>query len=73
MIHQPSGGLGGTSADMEIQMDEMLKIRQLGAEILAKNCGKFVEQILQNSNRDYWMSANEAVTYGIVDGKLDRL
>jgi ATP-dependent Clp protease protease subunit len=51
----------------------MLKTKKLGAEILASNCGKTVEQILQNSNRDYWMSADEAVAYGIVDEKLDRI
>jgi ATP-dependent Clp protease protease subunit len=54
-------------------MDEMVKTKKLGAEILANNCGKSIEQILQDFNRDYWMSAEEAVLYGIVDGKLDRL
>jgi len=73
MIHQPSGGAGGSASDLLIQMDEVLKTRKLGAEILANNCGKSIEQILQDSNRDYWMSAEEAVLYGIVDGKLDRI
>jgi ATP-dependent Clp protease protease subunit len=73
MIHQPSGSAGGSASDLIIQMDEMLKTKKLGAEILANNCGKSIEQILQDSNRDYWMSAEEAVSYGIVDGKLDRI
>ncbi|MDR1762120.1 MAG: ATP-dependent Clp protease proteolytic subunit [Bacteroidales bacterium] len=73
MIHQPSGGAGGTAADIEIQMDEILKTRKIGAEILAANCGKSLEQIMQDFNRDYWMSAKEAVSYGIVDGQLDKM
>ena len=73
MIHQPSGGAGGTASDIEIQMDEIIKTRKIGAEILANNCDKSVEQIMQDFNRDYWMSAEEAVAYGIVDGKLDRV
>ena len=73
MIHQPSGSAGGSASDLIIQMDEMLKTKKLGAEILANNCGKSIEQILQDINRDYWMSAEEAVLYGIVDGKLERM
>jgi len=73
MIHQPNGGAGGSASDIEIQLDEILKTRKLGAEILANNCGKSLEQIMQDFNRDYWMSAEEAVLYGIVDGKLDRI
>ncbi|MDR2963790.1 MAG: ATP-dependent Clp protease proteolytic subunit [Bacteroidales bacterium] len=73
MIHQPSGGAGGSASDIEIQMDEIIKTRKLGAEILAKNCGKSVEQILQDFNRDYWMSAEEAVAYGIVDELIERI
>ena len=73
MIHQPSGGAGGPASDIEIQMDELLKTKKLGAEILANNCGKSFEQIMKDFNRDYWMSAEEAVSYGIVDGKLDKI
>ena len=67
MIHQPSGGTGGTASDIEIQMEELLKTKQLGAELLAKNCDKSVGDILRDFNRDYWMSAQESVDYGIVD------
>ncbi len=75
MIHQPS--LGGyyqaTSADIEIQAEQIRKTKELGAKILAENCGKTVEQIMQDFDRDYWMNAHEAVDYGIVDGVLDKL
>lgn len=73
MIHQPSGGAGGTAADMVIQMEEIIKTKKLGAEILAENCGQTVETIMKDFNRDYWMSADESVKYGIVDGKMDKL
>ena len=73
MIHQPSGGAGGTASDIEIQMDEIIKTKKLGAEILAKNCGQKVEKIMNDFNRDYWMSADESVEYGIVDGLLERI
>ena len=75
MIHQPSigGYFQATSADIEIQAIQMEKTKQLGAEILAKNCGKSVEQILRDFDRDYWMDAEGAVQYGIVDHILDKL
>lgn len=75
MIHQPS--LGGyfqaNSADIEIQATQIRKTKELGAKILAANCGKTVEQILKDFDRDYWMNANEAVAYGICDGVMDRI
>lgn len=73
MIHQPSGGAGGQASDIEIQMEEIIKTKKLGAEILAKNCGQTVEKIMKDFNRDYWMSAVESVDYGIVDGQLEKL
>lgn len=73
MIHQPSGGAGGPASDIEIQMDEIIKTKKLGAEILAVNCGQPFEKIMKDINRDYWMSAEESVAYGIVDGKIDKL
>ncbi len=75
MIHQPS--LGGyyqaTSADIEIQANQILKTKQLGAKILAENCGKTVEQILADFDRDYRMDATEAVAYGIADSILNKI
>jgi len=73
MIHQPSGGAGGPASDIEIQMDEILKTKKLGAEILAANCGQSFDKIMKDFNRDYWMSAEESVEYGIVDAMLERL
>lgn len=73
MIHQPSGGAGGPASDIEIQMDEILKTKKLGAEILAANCGQTFDKIMKDFNRDYWMSAEESVEYGIVDAMLERL
>ncbi len=69
MIHQPSigGYYQATSADIEIQAIQMEKTKLIGAQILAENCGKTVEQILKDFDRDYWMDAQEAVKYGIVD------
>lgn len=75
MIHQPSlgGYFQGTSADLEIQAVQTQKTKELGARILAENCGKSFEQIMKDFDRDYWMDANEAVAYGIVDGILEKL
>lgn len=72
MIHQPSGGAGGSYADIEIQVNELLKIKQLGARILADNCNQPVEKILKDFDRDYFMDARESVAYGIADGILDQ-
>jgi ATP-dependent Clp protease protease subunit len=75
MIHQPSlsGYYQATSADIEIQAQQIEKTKMIGAQILAENCGKTVEQILKDFDRDYWMDAKEAVDYGIVDGILEKL
>jgi ATP-dependent Clp protease, protease subunit len=73
MIHQPSGGAGGTAADLVIQMEEMIKTKKLGAEILAANCGQPIEKILKDIDRDHWMSAEESIEYGIVDAKIEKL
>ncbi|MGF7231455.1 ClpP family protease [Arachidicoccus sp.] len=75
MIHQPSigGYFQATSADIEIQAEQIEKTKLMGAEILAENCGKSVEQILKDFDRDFYMDAEGAVAYGIVDGILDKL
>jgi ATP-dependent Clp protease protease subunit len=75
MIHQPSigGYYQATSADIEIQAEQIEKTKQMGAELLAKNCGKTVEQILKDFDRDYWMDATSSVQYGIVDGIIEKL
>ena len=73
MIHQPSGGGRGTSADLEIMAEQIRKTKLMGAEILAKNCGQTVEKVMKDFDRDYWMDANESMAYGIVDGVMDKL
>ena len=73
MIHQPSGGGQGTSADLEIMAEQIRKTKLLGAGILAKNCGQTVERVMKDFDRDYWMDATESVGYGIVDAILDKI
>ena len=73
MIHQPSGGGRGTSADLEIMAEQMLKTKQMGARILAENCGQTYEKVMKDFDRDYWMDAKESIAYGIVDGVVDKL
>ncbi len=67
MIHQPSGGARGQASNIEIQAREILKTREIGAQILADNCGQTIEKIMKDFNRDYWMNAEESIEYGIVD------
>lgn len=75
MIHQPSigGYIQGVSSDLEIQAEQTRKVKEIGARILAENCGKTVEQIMKDFDRDYWMNAKEAIEYGIVDQLLEKL
>jgi ATP-dependent Clp protease, protease subunit len=72
MIHQPSGGGRGTSADLEIMATQILKTKQLGAKILAENCGQPYEKVMKDFDRDYWMDADESVAYGIVDSVMKK-
>src|SRR3982751_2796364 len=73
MIHQPSGGGQGTSADLEIMAEQIRKTKEMGARILAENCGQSFEKVMRDFDRDYWMDATESVAYGIVDGTLQKL
>ncbi|HXR84080.1 MAG TPA: ATP-dependent Clp protease proteolytic subunit [Hanamia sp.] len=73
MIHQPSGGGQGTSADLEIMAVQIQKAKELGAKILADNCGQTYEKVMEDFDRDYWMNAEESKKYGIVDGILKKL
>ena len=71
MLHQPSGGSRGTAADIEIQVNEILRLKKRLYEILADHTGKTVDQLEEDSERDYWLSAQEAKEYGIIDNVLD--
>jgi len=70
MIHQPSGGAQGQATDIEIQAKEIKKMKTVLAQLLADASGKTLEQVLQDSERDNFMSAEEAVAYGLVDSVL---
>jgi len=67
MIHQPSGGAGGQTADIAIAAREILRWRKVLNETIAKHTGRTADQIEKDSDRDYYMTAQEAKTYGIVD------
>ena len=66
MIHQPAGGAGGRASDIAIQAKEIIKTRERIARVIARETGHKLEKVLVDMERDYWMSADEAVAYGIV-------
>src|SRR5437879_6590094 len=67
MIHQPSGGFQGQATDISIQAEEIIKIRKRLDEILAKHTGQSLERVHRDSERDYFLSAEEARVYGLID------
>src|SRR3954471_17382307 len=75
MIHQPSlgGHIQGVSADLEIQAKQTQRVKEIGARILAQNCGKTIERIMKDFDRDYWLDAKESVEYGIVDKVINKI
>ncbi len=74
MIHQPSGGAGGQATDMEIQVKEILKMKKSLTEIYVKHNskGKTYEQLIQDMERDKFMSAEEALEYGLIDKIVEK-
>ena len=72
MIHQPSGGTHGQAADIEIQANEIIKLRHQLDKIMAAHTGKDLDEIARDTERDNFMSANEAVKYGLVDKVLSQ-
>ncbi|WP_419868307.1 ATP-dependent Clp endopeptidase proteolytic subunit ClpP [Chryseobacterium sp. CT-SW4] len=72
MIHQPSGGAQGVASDMEINLREMLKLKQELYEIIAHHSGQTYDWVEKSSDRDYWMTSEEAKGYGMVDEVLQR-
>lgn len=72
MVHQPHGGVRGQISDIEIQANEILRMRTQLNEILAKHTGKTVDQIAKDTDRDFFLTANEAKEYGIVDHLLTK-
>ncbi len=72
MIHQPLGGARGQATDIEIQAKEILRMKQVLNEILANNTGQAIKKIAKDTDRDFFMSAEEAKEYGLVDKVLDK-
>ena len=70
MLHQPSGGAGGQASDIEITVNEVRKLKGELYEVIAAHTGQPVEKVAADCSRDYWMTANEAKAYGIVDEVL---
>lgn len=72
MIHQPLGGARGQASDIEIQAKEILRLKSILNEILAKNTGQKISKIVKDTERDFFMSAVEAKEYGLIDKVLDK-
>jgi ATP-dependent Clp protease protease subunit len=66
LIHQPSGGIGGSASDIAIQAQEIVRARQRIAELIARETGKPLATVLSDIERDHWLSAEEAIDYGLV-------
>lgn len=69
LIHQPSGGFGGDASDIFIQAKEIVKTRERINKVIAERTGRSLEQVNKDTDRDYWMSAEESIDYGLV-GKI---
>ena len=72
MIHQPVGGIQGQASDIEITAKEILRLRDQLYAIIAEHSGKSFEQIMKDSDRDYWMTSQEALDYGMIDNVMER-
>jgi ATP-dependent Clp protease, protease subunit len=72
MIHQPSGGAGGRASDIAIQAQEIIKMRERIARVIAKETGQKLERVLIDIDRDHWMSAQEAIEYGLVSRVIQK-
>ena len=73
MIHQPSGGAQGTASDIKITAEEILKLKKRMGRLISKHTGQPVERVEKDSDRDYFMSADEAKKYGVVDEVVESL
>ena len=71
-IHQPSGGAGGQATDIAVQAREIVKARERIARTIARETGKPIEVVLADIERDHWLSAVEAVEYGLVSRVIER-
>ncbi|MEE3365257.1 MAG: ATP-dependent Clp protease proteolytic subunit, partial [Planctomycetota bacterium] len=73
MIHQPLAGMEGTASDLDIHAREVLKVKQRMNEILLTHTGQTLEQIEQDTDRDNFMTAEEAQSYGLIDNVLEKI
>ena len=73
MIHQPLGGARGQATDIEIEAKEILRMKSMLNEILASNCSQPLDKIKEDTERDYYMSAQQAVEYGLIDKVISRV
>jgi ATP-dependent Clp protease, protease subunit len=71
MIHQPGGGAGGPATDIAIQAKEIIKTRERIAKVIAKQTGQDLQKVLADMERDFWMSADEAIQYGLVSKVIE--
>ncbi|MCL1793512.1 MAG: ATP-dependent Clp endopeptidase proteolytic subunit ClpP [Oscillospiraceae bacterium] len=72
MIHQPMGGMQGQATDIKIHADRIIQIKRKLNEILAANCGKPVEEVEKDTDRDNFMTADEALKYGLIDKVIEK-
>jgi ATP-dependent Clp protease protease subunit len=72
MVHQPAGGVSGQVSDIQIQKNEILRYRKLLNEILATHCDKTPDQVAKDSDRDFFLTAQAAKEYGLVDEILSK-
>ena len=72
MIHQPLGGARGQATDIEIQAKEILRMKEILNQILSQNTGQKLAKIAKDTDRDFFMSANEAKEYGLIDKVLEK-
>jgi ATP-dependent Clp protease protease subunit len=72
MIHQPSGGFEGVATDAEINLREMMHHKKTLNEVISKHTGQPVEKVAQDVERDYWLGAEEAKEYGMIDHILNK-
>lgn len=73
MIHQPLGGAKGQATDIEIEAKEIMRMKNMLNGILANNCGQPIEKIKEDTERDYYMSAQQAVEYGLIDKVISKI
>ena len=73
MIHQPLGGVQGQASDIEIEAKEIIRIKQELSQIIADHSGKSLDEVINDSDRNKWMSADDAKSYGLVDNVISRV